>query len=190
MRIFSFLSTMFSGGAGKPEPSERTGQRKDHSAPELRATAEPGINATKPISERKSVSLRASLNRIWITLKYRSELDKAASDCRKFLVSLSGPRLDLSTVTPLCNPLPKESCAEFESLFNATINDAIKKFAEESKKSRYAAQMQINLKNNMELFINKRKEHYIKAFNIAKEYEIKFIAAPINADKPAKANFV
>lgn len=175
----------------KPQLHEQTGPRRNSGTPdsiEPRASKNSATDQPKAIEQRKPVSLAASLKSIWNTLKYRSELEKAASDCRKFLASISEPNLDWGTVTPLCveSSHPKDDV--FKELFRKTINDTIEKFVKDKKKICRTGQIQMALARNLAQFGEHRKANYRNAFEIARAYR-KTLAAFVQ-NKPAIADFV
>lgn len=125
----------------------------------------------KGIAERKSVSLPPVLERIWITFKYRAELNKAASACRKFLSSLSRPDFELITAVSLFGPLQHCDDKKFEELFEQTINETIVKFAARKHYDGLnAAKVGLN-KNIKGFFDEARQKTYNDAYRIAKQFE-------------------
>ena len=171
-----------SSGPGHAGRNKKTGGRP---ALERRATATVAEAGVTPIDERKPGVLAATLNRIWTFLKYRSELEKAASDCRSFLVSLSKPSFELNTATSLCPPLPNMNDPGFVELFEKMINETIRKSALEAAANKVSAN---DISERMDrVFDEARKNCYGRAFRIALEY--KKMHAAISAKQPAEANW-
>lgn len=168
--IFHFLSSSLFGGTRKTDNKEKTPAAKASSTldtPERRAATNAVNLDAKSISERKTISLGASLSRIWTRLKYDSELSKAASDCRKFLASLSSPHFDLSTVVPLCRPLVDLEDRNFKDFYEKKINDTIKRFATEAGNNGQSEQ----IKKNLETFDAGRQRSYSRPYRMALAYQ-------------------
>jgi hypothetical protein len=188
--LFSFLPSIFRRTT-KPDCIEKTADHKDSGtldAPERRTTPNASAIDITSISERETISLGASLSRIWTRLKYDSELRKAASDCRKFLASLSRPDFELSTATRLCGPLENIQDPSFKVFYEKSINDTIEKFAKEARKNDRLEQIKENLEKNMSRFDNSRVTAYSSAFRMAKECE-KALATN-SESKPMKAAWI
>jgi hypothetical protein len=167
--IFHFLSSSLFGGTRKTDnnkktPAEKSGGTLD--TPERRAATNALIVDAKSISERKTISLGASLSRIWTRLKYDSELRKAASDCGKFLASLSSPDFDLSTIVPLCRPLGDIGGGNVKDFYEKKINDTIKKFATEAGKNGQPER----IKKNLEKFDSGRQKSCNSPYRMALAY--------------------
>lgn len=168
--IFHFLSSSLFGGTRKTDSNKKTPAEKAVNTldtPERRAATNALIVDVKSISERKTISLGASLSRIWTRLKYDSELRKAACDCRKFLASLSSPDFDLSTIVPLCRPLGDIGSGKFNDFYEKKINDTIKKCATEAGKSGQLEQVEKNLKK----FDSCRQNSYNGPYRMALTYK-------------------
>lgn len=141
----------------------------------------------KGIAERKSVSLPPVLERVWITFKYRAELNKAASDCRKFLASLSGSNFELITAASLFGPLKNLNDEKFKKLFEQTINETIVKFTMKTYSSNlHAAKIKCE-ENITNVFDTPRQNSYNIAYRIANQYAAAF--NQLSAGKAIKVNW-
>lgn len=170
--IFSSFFRLFSAQEEKPDHLENEKNPKGSNALPLRAQ-QTGQSITpkeiKGITERKSVSLPAVLGRIWATLKYRAELSKAASDCSKFLASLSGSNFELITAASLFGPLKHLEDGKFKELFEQTINETIVKFATKTHFPDLHA-IKAKLDQNIAGFFDKpRQANYNNAYRIANQ---------------------
>jgi len=124
-------------GTRKTDNNKRTPEEKASdtlASPKRRAATNALVVGTKPISERNTISLRASLSLIWTRLKYDSELSKAGSDCRKFLASLSSPDFDLSTIVPLCRPLGEIGGENFKAFYEKKLMTQLKNSRRKQRK--------------------------------------------------------
>lgn len=173
--IFHFLSSSIFVGTRKTDNNKKTPAEKAVNTldtPERRAATNALIVDAKSISERKTISLGASLSRIWTRLKYDSELSKAGSDCRKFLASLSSSDFAFSmfTIAPLCAPLNNIRNKNFQELYEKKINETIRKFAKEAGKSSQPEEIKKNVENNSKKFDQSRQTSYNRPYRMVLEY--------------------
>ena len=187
--VFSSFFRLFFVQEIEPDHLQNNKNPKGRNAIPVRAqqTGQGGTDEKiKGITERKLVCLSSVLGRIWITFKYGAELNKAASDCRKFLASLSGPNFELITAVSLSGPLQHCDDKKFEELFEQTINETIVKFAARKHYDDLNA-AKAGLNQNIEGFFDKaRQKTYNNAYRIAKQFatalDLRIAGRAITAD--------
>lgn len=188
--IISYLPFIF-GRTTSPDPLEPSVKQEKNSkllASGKKVTANVPIDRTKPLSERELAFRNDFLGRVLTFLTYRSQLEQAESNCKKFLKSFSGADFQLSTAVPLLAKVDGIGNPNFKKLFQKTINDTLKKLAQEAKTSGRLAEVITTAKNNSsQVFIPARKNNYVTAFRITEEYRTALAA--INENKPVQANW-
>lgn len=190
--MFPPFLTLFSSQKEKPDCLESNKNREDSNTLPVRAQqtgqgAE--LKEIKSIAKRKPVFLGHAFRRMWASLKYRTELEKARSDCKKFLVSLSGRDFDLRTATNLCAPMKNFDSKEFRTLFEETINGTVDRLSKELiKRNRpLVIETQANLNSTINGFFDSgRQTNYKTAFSIAEEFKKVLMPQAENQAKKAE----